>query len=274
MVDNSLVGALSEDILEQIIRVRGHYEDSSKNTSFNAFIYGKGKTGKTTIIGTARKPIWIDSFDPGGSKVLREAIGRGEVIVDSRYEDESYKKPSACKLWDEEFQKKLKSGLFNHLGTYVIDSGTKWQDAILHTIVARHQKAGKRPDFIPAIQDYLVQQHDVIEGLATCCCLPCDFIVTGHLEYDKDEMTGQMLSSIMTVKKLKEKTPILFDEIYLTIAKPSSSGIKYNIMTVTDGLCIAGTRIGGRGKFKAIEEPDIKGLLKKAGLPFEDKPLI
>ena len=65
----------------------------------------------------------------------------------------------------------------------------------------------------------------------------------------------------------------MFDEIYVTIAKQTSKGIEYSLLTRNDGLYQARTRLGRGGRFETYEKPDIKYLLKKAGFPTEDKPL-
>ena len=99
--------------------------------------------------------------------------------------------------------------------------------------------------------------------------LPCDCILTGHMGYDKDEMTGALHSSLLLGPKAAVKMPILFDEMYVTIAKAKARDVDYSLLTANTGFYKASTRIGG-GIFDTYETPDIKYLLKKAGMSTED----
>jgi hypothetical protein len=102
--------------------------------------------------------------------------------------------------------------------------------------------------------------------------LPCDVILTAHLDVDKDEATGRMFVGPMFVGKLKQRIPILFDELYCMQTKNTSTGIVYSLLTRSDGIFKARTRLGKGGLFETNEKPDIKALLKKAGYLTEDKP--
>jgi hypothetical protein len=75
------------------------------------------------------------------------------------------------------------------------------------------------------------------------------------------------------VGKLKQRVPLLFDELYCAQVRRSAAGETYNLLTRSDGIFKARTRLGREGIFETLEESDIKKLLKKAGYSIEDKPM-
>ena len=87
-------------------------------------------------------------------------------------------------------------------------------------------------------------------------------------------MTGRLTTGVMITGKLKEKLPLLMDEVYMTVAKESSKGVEYSLLTRNTGLYKARTRLGRNGIFDTYEKPNLKALMKKAGLDDSDKPLL
>lgn len=244
--------------IEEIIRL---YEEDKSQRTFNAIIAGDMGTGKTSILATARKPVLVHSFDPGGTKVLRPEIEKGEIIPDTRFEAEDPKSPTVFRLWEEEFKKLRDEGVFNELGTFAIDSITTFADAAMNEILRRQGRSGG----VPYQQDYLVQINVLRDYMKVFTTLPCDVIVTAHLDPLKDELTGRVQMQIMVTGKLRVKIPLLFDEIYVATTKRTSKGVEYVLLTRNDGYYQARTRIG-RGVFETYEKPDITYLLKKAGV--------
>ena len=84
----------NEQILAEARRVRESYNNDAKQKSFNALVLGETGSGKTFLLRTARKPVHIDSFDPGGTKCLQEYIDKNEIIPDTRFESEDRLHPS------------------------------------------------------------------------------------------------------------------------------------------------------------------------------------
>ena len=261
---------MSLDIKAEIAQIREAYKTNKTSNHFNAIVYGDIGTGKTNLLRTARKPVLLHSFDPGGSKTIRDCIDKGEVVADTQFEKEDAKSPTAYKSWEKEFDRLRHSDFFEHIGTYVIDSATTWSDAMMNEILRK----GGRTGTIPQIQDYLVQQNTIRDTMKAFTMLPCDCILTGHISTDKDEMSGRMVSSIMIAGKASVKMPLLFDEIYVSVSKQTAKGVEYSLITRNDGIYKARTRLGKGDTFETFEKQDIKHLLNKAGLDSEDKPLI
>ena len=258
------------DVNSEVKKIRDMYKSNTRNSSFNAIIYGDIGTGKTNLLRTCRTPVLLHSFDPGGSKTIRDCIEKGDIIADTRFENEDAKKPSAYREWEKEFDRLRGTDFFKSIGTYVIDSATTWSDAMMNEILKKNGRSGQ----IPQIQDYLVQQNTVRDTMKCFTNLPCDCILTGHIQMDKDEVTGRMMSSMMIAGKASIKMPLLFDEIYVSISKQTSKGVEYSLLTRNDGVYKARTRLGKSGSLEAYEEPNIKKILEKTGMNSKDKPKI
>lgn len=260
------------DAKEEFARLQQQYKDDPRQNSFNLLLLGESGTGKTFFLRTAKKPVHIDSFDPGGSKNLRKWIESGDVVVDAQYEGEDPRSPYAFEKWKKEFEYRLKNKYFDHIGTYVLDSATTWSEAIMNTILKKAGIAGEAPRFT---KDYVPQKIEIRNQLRKCLDLPCNFVLTGHLEIKEDvdnEGRPMMKFRFMTTGKGMTTIPLLFDEVYVLSTRRTSSGPKYEMVTQNDGIHPARSRLAQDGLLKSVEDPDLKELLKKAGYPTEDKP--
>ena len=79
---------MAYDAAAELARVRKFYAGDPLQKRFSALVTGETNAGKTFLLRTARRPVHIDSFDPGGTKGLRDLIASGDVVADTRYEDD------------------------------------------------------------------------------------------------------------------------------------------------------------------------------------------
>jgi len=250
-----------EKVAERARQAREAYQEKGRTGKANVLVYGDFGTGKTTFISTAPKPIWIHSFDPGGTTTacLQPLIEKGDVIV-TDFSGDSFRDARMFVEWEKEFRSMKSDGVFQFLGTYCIDSLTKWADAMMNQIV---KKGGMKNDGIPQPRDYLIQQMTTVDYLGIICDLPCNFICTGHVGLNKDEVTGKLETGLLLAGQLSNKVPLVFDEKWLTRVE-GKSDVRYILQTRNDGYYKAETRMGG-GIFEQFEEPNFKALLRKAG---------
>jgi hypothetical protein len=255
------------DIKKELSDLQSMYKENARSNSFNALIYGSMGVGKTNIVRTCRKPVLIHSFDPGGTKSVRDEIANGTVFADTSFEVEDIMNPSAFANWDKTYHKLKTGGMFDKIGTYVIDSATTWSSAAMNVTL---KKAG-RPGSTPQQNDYLPTMVLLENAIKDITSLPCDIILICHEDTDKDEASGKLFVGPLFIGKLKYRIPILFDEIYYATTKETSTGVNYFLLTRSTGLYKARTRLGKGGLFDTYEVQDIKALLKKAGYSTEDK---
>lgn len=265
---------------EHFAKTMAKYKKDFQNQTFNALIYGDFGTGKTHLLQTCPKPVYIHSFDPGGSKTLRKFIEDPEsgIYADSSFElAEGRSKAKAYYDWDREFKQMKKDGIFEHIGTFVIDSITTMSAAIIEAAESQNSKNNPISGLgvmIPQLRDYQVQMAAIEYIVAECTSLPCHFIMTGHIDMTKDEVSGSLVTGPMITGKLSQKIPLLFDEVYVTKTKQTSRGLEYNLLTRNDGYFKARSRLSANYPIDTYEEQDIKKILKKCNFPHEDKPLL
>jgi len=269
------------DPMKELKRVTDYYNNDPLQKRFSAIITGETNTGKTYLLRTARFPIHVDSFDPGGTKCLLDLVRRkenpnGQIVVDSSWETEDPYNPKAFAEWKKTMDLRLSTGYFDMFGTYCLDSLTTFGKAAMNYQL---NLAGKAGDVPRHRYDYNPQKVFMENYIRKLMNLSCDFIITGHLteieelrHVDKSSgiktydtkyrlyITGQ---AVLTI-------PLLFDEIYTIIGRGNPP--KREMLIDSLGKYIARSRLKQKGKLGATEEPDIKKLLKKAGFAWEDKP--
>jgi hypothetical protein len=243
-------------------KLRTMYKEDKTQTSFNCLVLGEMGTGKTHLLQTCRRPIHVDSFDPGGTKHLTKGISEGWIIVDTRYEQEDPLKPTVAQLWQKEMERRFNMNYFDHIGTYALDSMTLWSEALMNDVLRKAGIAGQTPRFT---HDYMPTKTLIRNFIMQMLKLPCDFVLTGHIRPDKDEVAGSIRMRLVTIGDLDAKLPALFDEVWITTAKDGSKGPDYSILTSPRGLYRDVRTRMGSGKFDQYEKPDVSYLLQKAG---------
>lgn len=250
-------------------QIRTQFAKDPKRDTFNALICGEMGTGKTYLLKTCRKPILYHCFDPGGFVTLRPEIEKGEILPELFAPDDPMK-PWAYAKWIGVMETYIREDFFSNFGTYALDSSTLWAEDILSFLAAKRGAAGKTPE---GKLDYLPQKTEIRNWITRILGLPCDVIVTGHLEATEDQVSGRVTYRYATTGKGTIIIPAMFDEVYVSLAEDGPKGVKYSLQTAGAGRYAARSRLAANGKIEQFEEPDIKAILKKAGYPTADKPL-
>jgi hypothetical protein len=266
------------DYKNELQKVKDYYEGDPLQKRFSALVCGETNAGKTYLLRTARRPIHIDSFDPGGTKCLRDLITTGDIVADTQWEADDPFNPDKFAGWMKAIDIRMQIGYFEKFGTYCLDSATTWGDAVMSFQLAGRGEAGNSPNWG---KDYVPQKTYMTNYIKKLMRLPCDFILTGHLrEIHKvlsiDSKTGITREEIKyrfyTTGQAVTTIPLLFDEIYVIIGKDGQGREPKREMLIDSlGEFIARSRLKANGKLDSTEPPDIKGLLKKIGLDWSDK---
>jgi hypothetical protein len=259
---------------QELEKVKKHYAGDRLQSRYSALITGETNAGKTYLLRTARLPIHIDSFDPGGTKPLRDMIAKGDVVVDTFFENEDPYNPKAFAEWKKRTELRLQIGYFEKFGTYCIDSLTTFSDAVMNYQLASRGMAGQMASFNI---DYTPQKVEIENQIRRIMNLQTDFILTGHLErivrlkgVDKKGIRDEEVTyRLMITGKAVMTIPLLFDELYVLRGKGTNP--RREMLIDSLGEYVARSRFKGPDKLGYIVEPDIKEFLKKAGLEWEDK---
>ena len=269
---------MAYDAAAELKRVRDYYSGDPLQKRFSALVTGETNAGKTFLLRTARKPIHIDSFDPGGTKCLRDLIASGDVVADTRYENDDPFEPKAFADWMRATDIRLKIGYFKQFGTYCLDSNTTFGEAVMAYGLGEKSRAGETPQMR---HDYMPQKTYITNYIRKLMTLPCDFILTGHLREMRklisvDAKTGvpreEVKYRLYTVGQALVTIPLLFDEIYVIRGKEGREGPIREMLIDSLGDYIARSRLKAKGLLNATEPPNLKALLKKAGFDPQDKP--
>lgn len=281
------------DYMSELKEVEKYYSGDSLQKRFSLLLTGETNTGKTYILRTARMPVHIDSFDPGGTKSLvydsRDKGANkfnslrtpenpdGQIIADTSFEREDPQDPKSFAAWMKAIDRRFMVNYFDHFGTYCLDSATMFGMAVMNYQLGGRHAAGEAPQ---RNKDYMPQKVFMTTYLRKLMNLPCDFILTGHLREIKklislDTKTGIAREEIKyrfyTTGDAVVTIPLLFDEIYVITGKEGREGPKREMLTDSLGTYIARSRLRRAGLLNAVEEPNIKAILKKAGLDSRDK---
>lgn len=243
--------------------------------TFSILLMGQWGTGKTRLLGTAPLPLLIYMFDPKGAivlhKVYPDLIKEG-MIQYIPYWNEEASNPTEYARWEKDWEKHIKTGYLNQFGTVAIDSFTSWMDCAGNNwLYLRNQtRKGGAVESL-TIGDYpglYNLTRNMIKRTSGC---NCNFVLTAHLEAEQLENLSVVRYVLSTYKGLKAIVPPLFSEKWVILKRPLATGAEYKILTNDEGLYMASTQIGA-DIFNRREEPNIRELLKKAGVSAEDKP--
>ena len=268
---------MNAKILNEINEIKSFYAGDKKQKRFSALVTGTSGSGKTFLLRTCRLPIHIDSFDPGGSKNLRDMIDAGDVVVDTRWEREDPFNPTAFAEWKKVTERRLLTGYFNAFGTYCLDSMTTWGQAVMNDVLRANQRAGQTPS---RNHDYMPQKTAMVNYIRRLLNTDCDVIMTGHLKDEgrliaMDTKTGIETRTVeyrlMIVGDAQITVPLLFDEMYVLQTKQAGGKLERSLLLEAQDKFHARSRLRSDNKLNSVEPADIKAILRKVGLSADDK---
>jgi hypothetical protein len=278
-----------------------------RKVSVNVLLIGETKTGKTVALETLPSGVVDFSFDIGGWHSLGRR-GLKKVKVVSRLKDwvesDDYLQSDEILVVDyavadivEQSQHTATSptlitnfivdfNLLWHRQTecvekgichIAIDSLTSFQRPILEYVMALNARV------IAVQQDWGQAINKVDEIIQSAVALPFDFVLTTHIQAEKDEVTGKVKElPLIYGKQLPNLILAKFDDIFLTLKERTPAGLSFWWGTTPEGLlqCV-GTRsfdnlpVRVKPDFKALYGDKLfvgrKGETKQARQSLEEK---
>jgi hypothetical protein len=127
-------------------------------------------------------------------------------------------------LWETE--KCIEKGVCH----VALDSLTSFQRPVLEYVVAMNART------ILVVQDWGQAISKIDEIVSSAVSLPFDFIMTAHTQTEKDEFHGTVKESLLIYgKNLPSVLLAKFDDIYLSLAERTSTGVSYKWGTNRSG---------------------------------------
>lgn len=280
-----------EAALTLLNSLRADYADVRE--SYNLLVYGLPGTFKTPLIATARAPILLYQFDPGGVSSIKEHVESGRVIVvDFTGEDPA--DPQSFRRWEKMFMQHSRAGLFNHIGTVALDSITTWASSMMLKILKANNKPfvagavdfnrqkGNNTAPSPGMPEYGSQLMAVSNYVKLLTELPCDTIITAHAKDVYNEETERVEYIPMLAGQQQTAVALMFNEIYVSTVKRVTEKVdgkdvtrnKFMLRTRPGGgYQVARSRLGREGnRLDEFVEPNIQEILKKFDREWEDLP--
>ncbi|KKN73976.1 hypothetical protein LCGC14_0395420 [marine sediment metagenome] len=271
------------EVTKQIEEIQQQYKEMmGDSTAISILLMGIFGAGKTRCACTGRLPILVDVFDPKGTVIFHtdpylNKLRKEKRIILRPFWAENSQEPTMYKSWEKQWMADCKSGFLSLFGTYVIDSGTTWMEAMANYISKtkgrKYDLGGKDITGNLRIEDYIPMYNIIMDAIKMTSSHGCDFIYTAHLLTIEDEVTQRITAVLDIYKRLKSKVPKLFSEKYVMSKRETAGSPKHELIIHSTGKFEASSQLMAKGGIADIVEPDLKALLKLAGLPVEDKPI-
>jgi len=270
----------------ELTKLNELYQTGSQERA-HILVIGEKASGKTTLIGTMPKPVFIMSFAPGGTQAIKEQITKGEVVVDTRYEIDDMNNPTAYKQFVKNFNLYRQEGFLNRFASFALDGLSEFGVAIKWHLM---NKEGRRfPPLVDGgkstrtthgmqIQDWDQIINNMIMHTQQITSLPIHTMITGHVNRRMDEVILTYVRALSFPGQSSGLIPDYVPEFYcLQTGEIVDKGVKKTkrwLLTQNTGEYKCGTRMGAKERLLREEEPDITAMLKKVDFDYADKPLI
>ena len=257
------------DIKKDLAELDETYKTRPRQGLASILAYGTSGVGKTRLLLTCPRPLFIYQFDPDGSESIENYVGIKHNIFVKDFSQDDPMSPTMFEAFSTDLSRRTKEGFFNYMATVAIDSVTTFGDIVMNWIL---KKSGRKSQ-PPEIQDWGMQVIKVRDTIKELLKLPCHIVVTGHEDADKDDLLKIISGSIMITKRLRIVIPLLFSEMYRLKVEQGGKGITRKMYITPDGIWVGKSRMGHDDKLEDVIEPDIRKALKQVGKLWEDKIL-
>ena len=274
---------------------------TAQDIYFSALIMGEWGSGKTRLFLTVPRPLLVEAFENSVNILsiiepaatcfitpattadeIRALYASGKTIFIRKFGKETHKHPTVYATWRKTFDRDLRLNADNKcfydlFATVGLDSFTGWNEAVVNFIIKKFnhkvkQDGTERPLGVMAQSDYPHLYKEVEDMINLYTDRNWHFIMTAHLDVDQDPVTGKNNTSIRAFKTLRTTIPSKVTEKLVMRRTALGTDQKFELITGVTGKYRAST-VFGADKWSLIEKPDIRALLKKANLPYQDKEM-
>ena len=265
-------------------RFKKQYVEAESKFHWHGLVVGEKAIGKTSLIRSLPKPVFVFSFDPAGMDTVKDLVESGDVVFED-YAESSMDNPTTWDKFTKDWNDMAVSGFLAQFASVVFDSTSTMHIAAQWSI-CKHQGhvIPKDGTFNPGKHGMLMSDWQTIlqwfiEYTTKINMLPCHTLILGHIGKDQDSVTGKFVTQLSLQGAARDRVPFLTSEVYYMMrAQKSGEGYaKGDRVLVTESVDVAaGTRLGARGKLPSIisamdEGETMRGIFKACGLKHEDK---
>ena len=211
-------------------------EMTADTTLLKCMVIGKAGTGKSVFASSFPTPAFLFDFDKGALTY------RGKDIDYEQFQLTS-------KGWTE-FEKCLiqveKDVIAGKYRTVIFDSASTLTDLAMERALMLDPK--RSPTGGPLWNVHYQMVRNLVEGkLQRFVNLPCNLVLTAHVELVTDAETGAVIDAHpLLTGQLSIKIPGLFDEVYYATTKTKGTETQFFLQTVPKGVFGARSRISGK----------------------------
>ena len=211
-------------------------QSQSFEPKLKVLVLGDYGTGKSRFASTAPEPIFLFDFDRGAVSYAHR-----RVYVPDYFLTET-PAPQVFQLMERDLDMLIKNehpeGKFE---TVVLDSLTTMMKEAMNLAVAKKPLPPDTPPIwnvhYPLVKVYMDRILDRLRRL------PTHLIVIGHVDYQRNEITGEILATPSVTGNLKTYIPAIFDEVYFADVIQTKDGKQYVLHTAPTGFKRARSRI-------------------------------
>lgn len=230
----------------------GTVESLTRMNGVKLCIYGKPKTGKTMLCGTAPNPVII-SAERGLLSLRKDPATRNLPAVEIH----------TLAQFDEAHRWSIESAEAKQFDTICLDSISELAEVCLieeKIKTLQSTPKGKKPNgFEPYME---LSQHIMSVFRSYRDHAHKNVLFIAKEEWDKDEVSGSsQFRPTMPGRELTKQLPYMLDEILQLVRFADPNGAPYNYLrTTADNQNVAGDR---SGKLDAWEQPNITAIINK-----------
>jgi len=139
--------------------------------------------------------------------------------------------PKTYITFERDLEEKMRTNYFEDYDSIMIDSTTMFTDIVMDRVLWLNGRFGKQPE----MADYAACTNTIIKVYRTLLGFRKPILITGHIEFQKDETTQRFQNTLAFLGQLRRRIPLMFNEVWLAYGEPNRDGkMSYYVRTRQD----------------------------------------